>query len=607
MDPSNSRSGQRFVAAPKNNFLNLVFQKEEARASREFNGWSSLSRTRSDTPDSKTATRLGFGESSVKIRKRPQSATNVRKPPLGLTFTVKRQQPKGRTHVPKRFNLGPAVSLSSSSQVSMLLRRGPLGSENGGAIPSPDKKTLNKWRRELQRELRRVDQQIGQNTASETLENTMKMTIQQVPQTDDIISAVASASILAAPEQQSVEETGKQVIEQVTEQKIQTIEANVQPQQESNGNSNRNRTTSPNMKIQWDDSYEDDEDATIITKEDILKQTLALKRSVSPNLGYASDEDVTIRNDIANDPEVAALISPTNNNTTTAMDSITSSDNTNTNIVTSTIRQRPASALSSRRSNRSVRSARPGSARRTRSDLVPNAVTETIKSAKYTPRPSSARSSRSRAMNSSRRSPINLVDNLQPGQSPVGSARQAIQAARRQRPSSAASQRTSLSLLSSRSRKVDTDWEIPPKSFASEMLELNEAQSKSTKSTKSVSNVMSVSKLNKNALYPNRTKTPNSTSGRKSKGSRSSGNLHRRAPSRSGGSNPLGSGMWYVWDPLRKKGSMRGGRSAPRVAGFKNTFQTTSSYDFNKSLSARNGVGMSLKVPRHGRRKTMLR
>ena len=141
MDPSVSRTGPRFVSASKNNFLNIVYQKEEQRASREFNGWSSLSRAGTSEGHrlTKTATRLGFGETSVKLhRSRPRSASKTYKPPLDLLFTVKPQQ--SGLHVPKRFNLGPAISLSSSSQVSLLLRSGVHAGAEYAA--SPNKKTL---------------------------------------------------------------------------------------------------------------------------------------------------------------------------------------------------------------------------------------------------------------------------------------------------------------------------------------------------------------------------------------------------------------------------------------------------------------------------------
>ena len=117
----------------------------------------------------------------------------------------------------------------------------------------------------------------------------------------------------------------------------------------------------------------------------------------------------------------------------------------------------------------------------------------------------------------------------------------------------------------------------------------------------SASRPMSVKKMTGRSLSNN---VKNKSSAR-SNGSGSQSSLYRRAPAMSGGPSPLGSGMWYVWDPMRKKGVMRGYKSLPRNAGFKNTFQTTSNYDFSRKKTTSNYD--ALKVPRYGRKKTTLR
>ena len=73
-------------------------------------------------------------------------------------------------------------------------------------------------------------------------------------------------------------------------------------------------------------------------------------------------------------------------------------------------------------------------------------------------------------------------------------------------------------------------------------------------------------------------------------------NLYRRAPASSsrhtshGATNSLGSGLWYVWDPKRKRGTMRGYTSSPRNAGFKDRFRTTNSADFCRSNTQNSDV-----------------
>ena len=565
MDPSNSRSGPRYVNAPKNYFLNTVFQKEEKRASREFNGgWSRAST--SGRVSSTTGTRLGFGETSVKLkRNRPQSAVNTRRPSVGLMFTVKPQL--AGIHVPKRYNLDNPVSLSSSSQVSLLLRSIPnTGSES--TAPA-DKKQLSRWRQELQQEIRRVDEQIGQNT-SRLAANYMassesfKEEHHHEPQTDEATTTTTSTFTTTTIEDAAADAAANAADAAANAADAKTADAAAG---EAAGEA---RETAAGQATNFTHT-------TIDNNDDITDSTTPPPQSSSP----ASQNPSSPHNNVVF-------------NHTDQGDAISA------RIPRASPLRRPMSA----------HSIRPSSARHSRggggvgSHLGP----ETIKTARFMPRPSSARSRtsvRSARSNSSNQSFTHDAMNGNKSRA-VGSARKAVEA-RRQRPQSAASLR-SLPMSLAAAAAYEEAGQQRQEGRADQIEEEGEEHHCSGTV---MTGRMSVSKLTGRSEA--RSEARSDARSRKSSGSRhqqdttttTTGRLYRRAPSSRKEATELGPGMWYVWDAKRKSGSMRRGyKSTRRVEGFKNRFSTTAVADFGqKSYSA----SYLLKTPVHGRRKTMLR
>ena len=207
-------------------------------------------------------------------------------------------------------------------------------------------------------------------------------------------------------------------------------------------------------------------------------------------------------------------------------------------------------------------------------------------------RPASARSSRQRTRRS-----LHSSHNID-ASTAVGSARKAIQA-RRGRPQSAASIR-SASNSNFASTAYASQEQPTQQTPQQEQQHKGSDEAAAPRFGANANAVVSVSTLSVRG---------GSTSQRKQLVSRqSTGNLYRRAPSSRGGSfdpQSLGSGLWYVWDPKRKRGTMRGYKSLPRNAGFKSNFTTTSKSNFGRANKLQYNTKLS--SPKFGRKKSCLR
>jgi len=586
MDPSNSRSGPRYVGANKNNFLNSIYSKEEKRASREFTGWYSLSQ-RCNTSggqqqgqrSSKSATRLGFGETNVTLqrtRQRPRSSAGIpppqqHKPALGLMFTVQPQL--ANLHAPKRFNLGPPVSLSSSSQFSLLLRSNPINTAANKA--SPDRKKLSRWRQELQRELQRVDTQIHRH-------DTARSTVPSSPPAGNAGNAGngAMASGPTAIDFTTATLTSTQQYTHVPG----TPRLEVPQTDDALGSTEQWNTTLASSDTATNHNVPADAEGTD-TNIELKPEPEPTKDTLTHNTLANPVNSANASNPIATSPPATmfhnSLTSPLNN---TLLKS--NQDNAGTSTKDASVstqipahRQRPQSA----------RHQRPASPHRAnKSDTAthnPVMASASIKSARFMARPASARSSRQRTRRSSHSSRnINAS-------TAVGSARKAIQA-RRGRPQSAASIRSASN-----------------SNFASTAYASQEQPTTQQTPQHTGSGVAAAPRFgaDANAMVSVSTLSARggTTSQRKQLVPRqSTGNLYRRAPSSRGGSfdpQSLGSGLWYVWDPKRKRGTMRGYKSLPRNAGFKSNFTTTTKSNFGRANNTK------LSSPKFGRKKSCLR